>query len=151
MTIALYFECKITKTFCIHKKSELFYCFSLLSKNAPSHLKALFSFYSIFAPLPQPQNRCDSHLWYTSESHLWYAWDSHPFWGCGRGYIPSLSKNYFHLFHRTYHALDKGHLLVRQSVLLIELLICPRMWEVLEGDDPKHRFGKVDRTHCDQQ
>lgn len=73
MTIALHFEYKITKTFYIHKKSELFYCFSLLSKNAPSHLKALFSFYSIFFFPPLHSLKTGVTLTYGTRQSLTYG------------------------------------------------------------------------------
>ena len=38
------------------------------------------------------------------------------------------------LFHRSYHRFDELDFLIRQSVLLIEFLVSPRLAEVLEGD-----------------
>ena len=42
------------------------------------------------------------------------------------------------LFHRSYHALDKGNLILRQAVFLIQHLVCPWVGEVLKGDESKH-------------
>ena len=51
---------------------------------------------------------------------------------------------FFCLFHRANHRLDELDFLVRQSVLLIEFLVRPRLREVLEGDEGKYSFRNID-------
>ena len=38
-------------------------------------------------------------------------------------------------FHRTDHGFDESYLLFREAVFLVEHLVCPRVREVLEGDE----------------
>ena len=42
------------------------------------------------------------------------------------------------LFHRPYHALNKGNLVLVQSVLLVQHLVSPGVGEVLAGDELVH-------------
>ena len=38
------------------------------------------------------------------------------------------------LFHRAYHALDKGDFVLIQAVFFVQHLVCPGVGEVLKGD-----------------